>query len=174
MSPVPPAGRHGQWGGLDVTGNRPDFSATPFGRSAWGLFREAELEVDGEKKRALRWSVVYYVLGASVVVLAAAAGTGALLELVSPEVAALITLGAAVLAAVNTWLNPDAQRSGHSELEAGWSTQLSYVQRVWESRPDPESGIDPEGWPDVLDSLERDATVLRRGVVPDAALPRWP
>lgn len=118
--------------------------------------------------------MTYYVLGASVVVLAAAAGTGALLELVESAVAALVTLGAAVLAAVNTWLNPDAQRSKHRQLEAGWSTQLSYVQRVWESRPEPGSAGDPEGWPDVLDPLERDATVLRRGVVPDAALPRWP
>lgn len=159
---------------MDASGNRPQFTDTPFGRSAWGLFREAEVEMGQEEQRAGRWSVAYYVLGASVVVLAAAAGTGALLELVEPSVAALVTLAAAVLAAVNTWLNPDAQRVKHNQLEAGWSTQLSYVQRVWETRPSSEPGTDPDGWPDVLDSLERDASVLRRGVAPDAVLPRWP
>lgn len=148
---------------------------TQFGDTVERLITESYMAARTQRTLARRWSVAYYALGATVVVLTAAAGTGALLDIVDQAVAASVTLAAAVLAALNTWLNPDAQRTKHRQLEAGWSNNGSYVERVWATRPRTSSGTDPEGWGKVVAPLEEDANLLRGGVVPNPAPPpSWP
>jgi hypothetical protein len=98
----------------------PNFPSTSFGNSCERLYFEAEDMWSAHDGLARRWTALHYVLGLATVSLAAVAGFGGLQDLLGKTTAAYISLGAAVTAAIWTFLRAAEHQKQHNVMAAAW------------------------------------------------------
>lgn len=150
--------------------HEPRWADTAFGRIAKGLYWEALIQYDRERRLKGACTNLHYLIGGLSVVLAATAGFSGLAEFLDAKTVAFISLASAVTGALATFLNADSLRTKHERLAAGWDSLRDEVTVLWESRPDAETGRDPAGWRECVDVVRRRASTLRAGQHDDIAL----
>jgi hypothetical protein len=118
-----------------LTPERPIFADTPFGDNMRRLYGDAESAWMVNESLGRRWTRLHYLFGLGTVILAAAAGFGGLGALFTQRTAAWVALGAAVVAAISTFLNTDEQRRRHDELAVAWNNFRNEVDNVYSFAP---------------------------------------
>lgn len=168
--------------------SRPTFAQTPFGEAAKRLYEEAELQVAVSAGRHRRWSRIHYSLGLTTVVLATIAGFSGLGDLLAQDVISVLSLSAAIAAASATFLKTDDQVKHYGIMTAEWENLRQSIETVYATAPSAQERLDyakarmattppsdPNGWADMVHSLQQQAAALRSGEVPtERTASNWP
>src|SRR5688500_7815701 len=82
--------------------------------------QSANVRASRRRRYAAAWRGSHYVWGILTVALATLAGAGSLSDLISPTSAAWIALCAALVAALNTFLDSETRRADNLQAAAAW------------------------------------------------------
>jgi hypothetical protein len=127
----------------------------------------AELNAKSQRKRASRWSSLYFLVGLPAAVLAAVSGATALASTANHVAAGVIALIAAGLTASAAFLDSGTRRRAHENLAAGWQVLANdvHVRLVVDLRDD--LWLERYGRMQLQDLLDRERKLVQ-GKAPDA------